>query len=138
MPLNLRPWVAAIAAAGVLSGCLGGQPPASKQAFGPADGQALAGGQALADGQDPANGQTASAKPDKGGAVSPLIADLQSRQSLLPPDGPFATVAASVVKASAGASVAELRVAQLKAQAKSKNWLPQIGPSVNLTSLVLS
>jgi adhesin transport system outer membrane protein len=64
-----------------------------------------------------------------------LIADLQSRQSLLPPDGPFATVAASVVKASAGASVAELRVAQLKAQAKSKNWLPQIGPSVNLTSL---
>ena len=117
MPLNLRPWVAALAAAGLLSGCLGGQPPASRQAFSPPEG-----GPPAEDAQ-------------KGAVASPLIADLQSRQSLLPPDGPFAVVAASVIKASAGASVAELRVAQLTAQARAKNWLPQIGPSVNLTSL---
>ena len=64
-----------------------------------------------------------------------MIADLQARNSLLSPGGPFDRVAASVIEASAGASVAELRVAQLKSAAKSKNWLPQIGPSVNLTSL---
>lgn len=123
LPMSFRPSIAALAAVGVLSGCLAGQPPASKQAFSPADGQA------------PAEDQVAPKSKDKGEVTSPLIADLQARQSLLPPDGPFALVAASVIKASAGASVAELRVAQLKAQAKSKNWLPQIGPSVNLTSL---
>lgn len=118
MPVQVRSWIAAVAAAATLSGCLAGQPPASKQAFSPVDGE-------------PAGKQTA----ERGEATSPLIADLQARQSVLPPDGPFALVAASVIEASAGASVAELRVAQLKAQAKSKNWLPQIGPSVNLTSL---
>ena len=100
----------------MLSGCLAGLQPASKQAFSPAE-------------------RPAAATPASGEVASPLIADLQSRQSLLPPDGPYAVVAASVIQASAGVSVAELRVAQLKAQAKAKNWHPQIGPSVNLTSL---
>lgn len=68
-------------------------------------------------------------------APSSLIRDLQSRNSVLPQGGPFATVAEEVLAASKGAAAAELRVAQLKAEAASKNWLPQIGPSVSLSSL---
>lgn len=77
-----------------------------------------------------------------GGALAPqsgvqslLIADLQARQSVLSPTGPYGQVALAVVSASSGAAAAELRVARLKADARAKNWLPQIGPSVNLTSL---
>jgi outer membrane protein, adhesin transport system len=66
---------------------------------------------------------------------SVLIADLQARPSVLPANGPYAKVADAVLAASAGAAAAELRVAQLKAEARAKNWLPSIGPNVNLTSL---
>lgn len=69
------------------------------------------------------------------GAASALIADLQARRSVLPVGGPFAQVADAVLAADAGAAAAELRVARLKAEARSKNWLPQIGPQVSLTSL---
>ncbi len=117
MPLKVRTSIAALAAAGLLSGCLAGLQPASKQSYSPGD--------------DPASASNIG----RAETTSALIADLQSRQSVLPPDGPFALVADSVIRASSGASVAELRVAQLKSQAKAKNWLPQIGPSVNLTSL---
>ena len=113
MPSLVKATLGGLAAALLLSGCLGTGTPASKRAFDP--------------GETPAETGTP--------ATSALISDLQARRSLLPPDGPFAMVAASVMQASAGASVAELRVAQLKAQAKAKNWLPQIGPSINLTSL---
>ncbi len=68
-------------------------------------------------------------------AQSSLIRDLQSRNSVLPAGGPFATVADQVLAASKGAAAAELRVAQLRAEARSKNWLPQIGPTVSLSSL---
>ncbi len=68
-------------------------------------------------------------------ATSNLIRDLQSRNSVLPAGGPFSIIAEQVLAASKGAAAAELRVAQLKAQAQSKNWLPQIGPSVSLSSL---
>lgn len=117
MPCTVRATLGGLAAALLLSGCLGAGQPASKQRFNPGAAPATSHGR------------------DSGEATSPLIDELQARQSLLPPDGPYAMVAASVLQASAGASVAELRVAQLKSQAKAKNWLPQIGPSVNLTSL---
>jgi outer membrane protein, adhesin transport system len=68
-------------------------------------------------------------------AGSALIRDLQSRNSVLPKGGPFANVAEAVLAASQGAAAAELRVAQLRAQARAKNWLPQVGPSVSLNSL---
>lgn len=68
-------------------------------------------------------------------ANSDLIRDLQSRNSILPKNGPFANVAEAVLAASQGAAAAELRVAQLRAQARAQNWLPQIGPSVSLSSL---
>ncbi len=77
-----------------------------------------------------------------GGALAPqaevqsaLIADLQARRSVLPIGGAYAKVADAVVAASAGAAAAELLVARLKAEARAKNWLPSIGPSVNLTAL---
>ena len=67
--------------------------------------------------------------------ASSLIADLQARQSLLPVGGAYAAVADAVIEASSGAAAAELRLARLQAAAEATNWLPQIGPSVSLTSL---
>lgn len=64
-----------------------------------------------------------------------LIENLQGRRSVLPPGGAYAKVSAAVIRASSGAAEAALRVARLKANAQSKNWLPSIGPSVNLTNL---
>jgi outer membrane protein, adhesin transport system len=77
-------------------------------------------------------GQTPVAVSDK---TAVLIADLQARKSVLPAGGPFDQVARAVLSASSGSDQAALRVAQLKSEARSKNWLPSIGPSVNLTSL---
>jgi outer membrane protein, adhesin transport system len=71
----------------------------------------------------------------QGPVQSALIEGLRNRASVLPDAGPFAAVADAVIAASAGAAVAELRVARLKSQAKANNWLPSIGPSVDLTSL---
>lgn len=68
-------------------------------------------------------------------AASPIIASLQSRRSILPPNGPYGQLGAAILAANSGAAAAELRMAQLKAEAKSKNWLPQLGPSVSLSSL---
>lgn len=70
--------------------------------------------------------------PDEGGQI---IGDLRLRQSILPDGGAFAQIASGVLQTSSGAAAAELRIARLKAQAKETNWLPQIGPSVSLTSL---
>lgn len=71
----------------------------------------------------------------QGAVVSPLIESLQTRQSILPQGSSFGQVASSVLEASKGAALAELRVARLTAKAQSKNWLPKIGPNVSLTSL---
>jgi adhesin transport system outer membrane protein len=67
-------------------------------------------------------------------ATSPLIADLAARRTVLGP-GPFADVSEAVIAASAGAAVAELRIARLKAEAQATNWLPKIGPTISLGSL---
>lgn len=66
---------------------------------------------------------------------SPLIAELQARHSVLPPHGPFDQLAAAILAANSGAAASQLRLAELKSQAKSQNWLPQLGPSVSLSSL---
>lgn len=66
---------------------------------------------------------------------SAVIDALLTRQSILSASGPYAEVARAVTEANAGVARAELRVARLKAEAKSKNWLPSIGPQVSLTSL---
>ncbi len=69
------------------------------------------------------------------GQSSLLIADLQARRSILGAPGPYDEVARAVTEAGAGVAAAELRVARLRAEAASKNWLPRIGPNVSLTSL---
>jgi adhesin transport system outer membrane protein len=99
-----------------LSGCVGGLPfaqPATKQAFAPSD--------------------PALATPAKGGSA--VIDDLAARQSILPAGGPFATIADAVVAEASGATEAELRMRRLQAEARAKNWLPRIGPTVTLGSL---
>ena len=68
-------------------------------------------------------------------ARSELIADLQARRSVLPAGSSFAAIARAVEATNAGTAEAELQVARLKAEARSKNWLPNIGPSVSLNAL---
>ena len=108
----------ALAALMLLSACMAGGNPLTKPAAVVAQPKGAAAQNLAASGQS-----------------SALIADLQARRSVLPSGGPYAQVAGAVVAASAGAGQAELRVAQLKAKARAKNWLPSIGPSVSLTSL---
>lgn len=115
---RFRPAVA-LAAALLVAGCLGG-PDATRS---PASPDRLAGGAA----QPELDG--------KGEVVSPLIHDLRLRQSVLPAGSSFDRVADSVLRAGAASAEAELRVKRLSARAKSKNWLPKIGPDVNLSSL---
>ncbi|SEK37040.1 outer membrane protein, adhesin transport system [Roseovarius nanhaiticus] len=68
-------------------------------------------------------------------AASPVITALQSRRSLLPPGSAYSAVSDAVLAANSRTAEAELRAARLRASAASKNWLPQIGPSISLTSL---
>lgn len=111
-----RAVVAALAVL-VLAGCLPSfqrrAEPATMRNFSPAD--------------------PALASPAQGGSA--VIDALRSRQAVLPPGGTYAMIADAVLQASSGAAEAELRMARLKAEARSKNWLPSIGPTVSLTSL---
>jgi outer membrane protein, adhesin transport system len=115
-----HPLPAACAALIVLSGCVGGT-----------QAERLGAGQGLGPNDPPQPGSFA----QQGVVSSPLIDSLRNRRSVIEGNGPFTAVADSVIAASAGAAVAELRVARLQAEARSTNWLPSIGPAVNLTSL---
>ena len=85
---------------------------------------------------EPAAGQLEASRPKaKGTPDSELIGGLRQRISILPKGSAFARVAQSVLTAGSGTAEAELRVARLTARAKSKNWLPSIGPDVSMTSL---
>ncbi|ATG38297.1 putative outer membrane efflux protein [Phaeobacter piscinae] len=66
---------------------------------------------------------------------SAVISTLMQRQSLLEDGSVYDVVAKSTISASARAAEAELTSAKLRAEAKSKNWLPTLGPSVSLTDL---
>lgn len=66
---------------------------------------------------------------------SDLVETLAARRSALPPGGPFDAVARAVLAANARTAESALRAARLREQAASKNWLPQIGPEISLTSL---
>lgn len=81
-----------------------------------------------------AGGEIERASTDKPTAQSTVITDLRARRSVLPP-GAFTEVADAVLTANQGAAAAELRVARLKAEARAHNWLPSLGPSVDLASL---
>lgn len=76
-----------------------------------------------------------SARPERKVDGSSTISDLASRHSVIPASSTYDRIARAVLAADAGASRAELRVKRLTAEARSKNWLPALGPSVSLTSL---
>ena len=103
-----------------LAGCFGG-PQATRSNSSPAD---------------PANAGASDAHLDKQGeVVSELISQLRLRQSILPQGSSFAQVGDAVLKNSRASAEAQLRVKRLTARARSKNWLPKLGPDVSLTSL---
>lgn len=115
--------VARITAAGLiaagLSGCMAGTPfPTSRSAFSPSTSGTLTPG-------TPGTTQESSA----------IIADLGARGSILRGSDAYGQVAQAVLDDARGSAKAELRVARLTATAKSKNWLPQIGPTVTLSAL---
>jgi outer membrane protein, adhesin transport system len=94
----------------------------------------------MAGSKDPVSGaETTQGELAKAGEAaetrSAIIDQLSDRQSILPGNGSFAEVAQAVLDHASGATEAELRIKRLRAEAKSKNWLPSIGPSVDLTSL---
>ncbi|WP_293573390.1 TolC family protein [Phaeobacter sp.] len=66
---------------------------------------------------------------------SAVISTLMQRQSMLPDGGVYDTIAIAAITASSRAAEAELISAKLRAEAKAKNWLPTLGPSVSLTDL---
>ena len=81
---------------------------------------------------------TATSKPthsDKVNAESQIIQGLISRRSVLPSGSAYGTVATAVLAANSRSAESELRAAQLRSRAASKNWLPQIGPNISLSSL---
>ncbi len=116
---------APLALAFLLSACLGDQAGVGMSANRPADPAPLPAG----------GGEVARAGTDRATATSQVLDALSARQGVVPASGPYAAVAAAVLAASEGPAAAELRVARLKAEARSRNWLPSLGPGVSLTSL---
>ncbi len=121
----MAPVPACLLAALLLGGCMGGDggressPGATRSATDPAHPPATDAAQLTGRGQ----------------VISPLIDDLRGRQSILPAGSPYRAVADAVLAAGASSVESELRVKRLTARARSKNWLPGIGPDVSLTSL---
>lgn len=123
-PLNRASAVARMAAlvalAAGLSGCVEGTPfPTGRSPFNPSS----------------SLGGITPGKPGTTAQSSAIIADLSGRVAVLPASGSYAQVAQAVLSDAKGSAKADLRVARLTARAKSKNWLPQIGPTVSLSSL---
>jgi len=109
---------AAMLIAAGLSGCIEGTPfPSGRSPFNPSTEVLVPG------------------TPGTTERTSEIIADLAGRVSALPGSGPYAQVSQAVLTDAKGQAKADLRVARLTAQAKSKNWLPQIGPSLSLSRL---
>ncbi|MCF6444597.1 TolC family protein [Nereida sp. MMG025] len=72
---------------------------------------------------------------EKQARESVIIQSLTQRKSILPSGSSFDRVAGSVMAASSRTAEAELRSAKLRAEARSKNWLPTLGPTISLNSL---
>ncbi|WP_226554699.1 TolC family protein [Celeribacter naphthalenivorans] len=66
---------------------------------------------------------------------SPIISDLLARRSVLRDGSAYDQVAGAVLSTSSGVAEAELRASKMRAVARSKNWLPTIGPSISLDAL---
>lgn len=82
-----------------------------------------------------ATGEGARKTAIKPSEASQIIYALQTRPSVIVSGTPYARVADAVIASDARVAAAELRVAQLRAEAAQKNWMPRIGPNISLTSL---
>ena len=83
-------------------------------------------------------GDAATSKPthsEKINAQSEIIQGLIARRSVLPAGSAYSKVATAVLAANSRSAESELRAAQMRSRAASKNWLPQIGPNISLSSL---
>ena len=83
-------------------------------------------------------GNTATSKPthsEKINAQSEIIQGLIVRRSVLPSGSAYDRVASAVLAANSRSVESELRAAQMRSRAASKNGLPQIGPNISLSSL---
>lgn len=69
------------------------------------------------------------------GETSDVISTLLDRRSVLASGSAYDQVAGKILATSSGVAQAELRASKLRAVARSKNWLPTVGPSISLTSL---
>ena len=67
--------------------------------------------------------------------ASEIIYALQTRPSVIVSGTPYARVADAVIASDSRVAEAELRVAQLRAEAARKNWMPAIAPRISLSSL---
>lgn len=68
------------------------------------------------------------------GSTSDIINTLMVRQSVLTGTA-YGRVAEAVMDANSRVAESELRAAMLRSEARSRNWLPRLGPSVSLTDL---
>ncbi|MCC7321589.1 MAG: TolC family protein [Rubellimicrobium sp.] len=121
--MHRYPAMAALLASVALAGCSGGGPGAEVTRSAPAD--------AIAATAPRVPALAAATAQD---AQSALIGGLLARRGVLSA-GPLADVAGAVLAANSRAAEAGLRAAMLRSQARSRNWLPRLGPAVNLTSL---
>jgi len=72
---------------------------------------------------------------EKLNAQSEIIQGLIARRSVLQSGSAYDRVARAVLAANSRGAESELRAAQLRSAAASKNWLPSIGPNISLSSL---
>src|SRR6056297_1444358 len=90
--------------------------------------------QPASDADDIGETKTSKATPRSTEDISPIIAELSARKTVLIDGSPYSRVAEGVLAADARVAEAELQVARLRAEAASKNWWPTISPRVSLTS----
>lgn len=119
-------------AAAVLTGCVGG--PAGVVGLSDVNPVALFKGQsdAVSAANNPAAKSLSAANT---GEASPIISELIARQSVLPHGSAYDRVASAVLATSSGVAEAELRASKMRAIARSKNWVPTLGPSITLNAL---
>ncbi|KPP91997.1 MAG: type 1 adhesin secretion system secretin component LapE [Rhodobacteraceae bacterium HLUCCA08] len=68
------------------------------------------------------------------GSTSETIDTLLNRRSVLAGTG-YDPISQSVMAANSRAAEAELRAAMLRSEARSRNWLPRLGPNVSLSDM---
>lgn len=113
-----------IASAAVLSGCMGTSGEGIVSRF--------TGSNAIAPTAAAEGPRTRAVKPSD---ASEIIYALQTRPSVIVSGTPYARVADAVIASDSRVAEAELRVAQLRAEAARKNWMPAIAPRISLSSL---